>query len=104
MSEHSESGIKHDEGKLRFDLLPVEALEAEVAVLTHGAKKYADDNWKHVPDRKNRYYAACMRHLVAWRGGEQYDQETGINHLAHAKCCLSFLIWGDENEKKDHYD
>ena len=39
--------IKHDKGKLRYDLIPPEALEALVQVYTYGATKYAPDNWRN---------------------------------------------------------
>ena len=50
------------------------------------------DNWKKVPDRENRYVAAAFRHLVAHRLGERLDPETGEPHLAHAICCLTFIL------------
>jgi len=88
-------GRKFDGGKLQFSLLPTNALKATVEILTFGAEKYEPDNWKKVPDAKRRYYDALQRHLWAWKSGEQNDQETGKNHLAHAMCCLMFLYEHD---------
>jgi hypothetical protein len=85
-------GRKDDGGKLRYELLPMAPIDEVVRVLTFGAQKYADDNWRHVPDGEDRYYAAAMRHLSAWRQGENIDPETGRSHLAHAACCLVFLM------------
>jgi hypothetical protein len=85
-------GRKDDAGKLRYELLPMAPVDEIVRVLTFGARKYDDDNWRQVPDGENRYYAAAMRHLSAWRQGENIDQETGRSHLAHAACCLVFLM------------
>ncbi len=90
-----ELGAKHDQLKPRFDLLPIEPIAWIVDVLTFGAKKYAPGNWMHVPDAENRYFAATLRHLFAWRGGERLDTETQLPHLAHAATCLLFLIWFD---------
>ena len=39
-------GVKHDEGKARFDLIPADSLEALAEVYTMGARKYAAHNWK----------------------------------------------------------
>lgn len=84
--------MKFDQGKDLWHLLPIKAVTEIVKVLTFGAKKYAPDNWQRVPNRKARYYDAMMRHTQAWRLGEQDDPETGIHHLAHAGCCLLFLL------------
>lgn len=90
-------GIKFDDGKLDWSLLPIEPIEEVIKVLMFGAKKYAPGNWKKVDDHKRRYYNAAIRHLTAWQKGEKFDSETGANHLAHAICCLIFLL-GRENE------
>ncbi len=82
---------KHDAEKPRWDLLPLEGVADVVDVLTFGARKYAPDNWRTVPEWRRRYYAAAMRHLVAWQRGERTDTESGLPHLAHAMCCLLFL-------------
>jgi len=88
-----EVGIKYDSDKLRWDLLPLEAVSEIVRVMTFGSRKYGDHNWKKLSDPDARYFAACMRHLSAWQSGEKLDPETGIGHLAHAACNLLFLIW-----------
>ncbi len=83
-------GTKHDDGKVRLDLLPFEALQSTAEVLTFGMKKYDAHNW-----RKglvwSRLIAALLRHLFAWISGQDKDPETGLSHLAHASCCLMFL-------------
>ena len=83
-------GMKFDAGKLDYTLLPWDGVEEVVKVLEFGAAKYARDNWKKV--ESPRYVAAAFRHLVAYARGERFDQETGLSHLAHACCCLLFLI------------
>lgn len=85
-------GTKFDAGKLRYDLLDDDAVEQLVAVLTFGAKKYAPNNWRFMREWRERYYAAMQRHLVAWRKGERIDSDSGMHHLAHAMCCVMFLL------------
>lgn len=85
-------GRKDDSEKLRYDLMPVEVEEEIVKVLTYGAKKYAENNWKYVERFEDRYYAALRRHIAAWRKGEKIDPESGLHHLAHAACCITFLL------------
>lgn len=102
MSSESEpsEGAKNDAEKWRWDLLPWDAVEEVVKVLTYGARKYSVDNWKLVPRARDRYFSAAMRHLVAWRKGEKVDGEWGFSHLAHAICCLIFLLWMDGNDSE----
>lgn len=87
--------IKHDNGKARWDLIPMREVEQGIKVLTFGAKKYGPNQWQGLEDGTNRYFAALMRHLCAWRAGELIDAESGLPHLAHALCCLWFMMWTD---------
>lgn len=92
-------GRKFDTDKPQYGLLPPKALRSTVDVLTFGAKKYDPDNWRKVPDSERRYFDALQRHVWAWKEGELNDSESGLPHLAHAMCCLMFLLEKDiENE------
>ena len=90
-------GMKHDHGKDRWDLLPWDIVQEIVKVLTYGSKKYTPDNWKQVEPYRERYFAACMRHLAAWRNGELINDETKLSHLSHAITNLIFIAWKDRN-------
>jgi hypothetical protein len=93
--------VKRDDGKTEWHLLPMDVLEDVVRVLMFGARKYPSaDNWKRVPNARIRYYDAALRHLTAWQRGEANDPETGLPHLAHAQCCLTFLGWIDKHGDK----
>lgn len=83
-------GTKYDEGKLRLDLVPVEAVEGMARVLGMGAAKYGDRNWEH-GIKFSRVYAAMLRHLFAWWNGEDLDPESGLSHLDHVLCNAAFL-------------
>lgn len=85
------AGIKHDQGKPRYDLLPPELDRAVATILAYGANKYAARNWEKGMDW-GRVYSALNRHLDAFWGGEDMDQESGYSHLWHAGCNLAFLI------------
>ncbi len=100
------SFVKHDSGKLRFDLLDHE-FEAELAdVLTHGAGKYADNNWQNAnpPEAKRRYYAALRRHLLAYLRGEVTDPDSGKPHLACIGVNVMFLRWFQRNGSTERDD
>lgn len=87
----TEQGRKFDGGKLRYDLLPVHALEEVTRVITLGAEKYDPENWKRVPEGRRRYTAAAFRHIEAWRKGETTD-EIGTHHIANAISNLMFIL------------
>lgn len=94
-------GVKYDNDKPQWSLVPFKAMTQVVDVLTYGARKYAPDNWKKVPDARRRYIDAAFRHLSAYVSGEKNDSETGKSHLAHAMCCLLFLLAFDLGEHDD---
>ena len=94
-------GVKYDNDKPQWSLVPFKAMTQVVDVLTYGARKYAPDNWKKVPDARRRYIDAAFRHLSAYAAGEKNDSETGKSHLAHAICCLLFLLAFDLGEHHD---
>lgn len=93
MNNPLREGVKYDKHKLRYDLIPLEALEEVAEVLTFGARKYGDRNWEKGMDW-SRVYGACLRHLFDWANPfkPNKDLETGLSHLSHALCCMMFLI------------
>lgn len=84
-------GAKLDTGKVGVHLLPPDPLIQIARVLDFGAKKYAAYNWSK-GIKYSRVYAATLRHLFAWWKGDNVDPETGLSHLAHAGCCVLFLL------------
>lgn len=89
-------GRKYDSGKAMYNLLPADALEEVVKVLTYGAIKYNEpidqENWRLVDKPHPRYHAAAQRHQWADWKGEEIDPESGLYHLAHAISSLMFRL------------
>lgn len=83
--------IKHDQEKPDMSLLSSIALTEVAKVMTFGKKKYSAHNWRG-GFSWSRPLAAAARHLYAYIGGEDKDPETGLSHLAHACCCLFFVL------------
>jgi hypothetical protein len=96
---NAQGGMKETSGKLRWTLLPLDALKEVVKVLEYGARKYSADNWQKVD--KEKYKEALWRHWVAYNQGEKKDPETGLSHLAHLLCDGLFLLWFNLQEDKD---
>lgn len=87
----SQGGTKHDTGKNRLELIPVEAIEQIGLAYTFGASKYEDNNWRK-GFKWTRLVGALLRHTYSWAAGEDKDPESGLSHLAHAGACVTFLI------------
>lgn len=86
------TGLKYDQDKPRMDLLDPDALEGLAQVLTFGAKKYAEHNWRGGISY-SRLIAAIHRHLAAIQRGEDIDSESGLLHVDHLGCCWMFLSY-----------
>lgn len=91
------------EDKLRWDLLPLDLVEKVVEVYHMGCKKYGENTWQNLENGRERYLAAHMRHLCAWRKGERIDSESGLNHLQHCIWNLMAVLHFDikEHESRD---
>ena len=90
------SGTKYDQGKLRLELVPVEATESIAKAMTYGASKYGDWNWSR-GIAHSRLFGAALRHMWAYYRGEDIDKESGNSHLAHALASLAMLVASVEN-------
>ena len=96
-------GRKDDmkDGKLRWDLLPLDLIEKIVDVYHFGAQKYAPNTWKQLEDGENRYRGALLRHLVEHEKGNLRDAESGLLHAQHL-CwnAIALLYFAIEKEKE----
>lgn len=84
---------KKDKGKTRYDLVELEYIKGIADVLEFGLSKYSKNSWKTVDNAVDRYYAAAIRHLTAWRSGEAIDPESGLRHIDHALTNLYFISY-----------
>ena len=86
------AGRKDDAGKPTFRLVPPRALLEVARVLEFGSRKYDPENWRRVDGLQDRYLDAALRHINATQRDEDLDPETGLDHRAHAICCLLFML------------
>lgn len=86
-----DQALKKDDGKPPLGLISRIALEEEAKVMAFGAAKYGTHCWRKGMDF-SRLGDAALRHVFAFMDGEDKDAETGLSHLAHARCCLAFLL------------
>lgn len=98
-----EEGMHKDEGKLRVDLVPLEAIYAIAEVMTFGCKKYAERNWEK-GIKFTRIYASALRHLLEWGARRDNDPESGLNHLKHALWNIAALVTYIERDMREFDD
>lgn len=84
------TGIRYDEGKLRYDLVNTFAHEKMVEILTFGATKYKPRNWEKGM-KWSKVISSLKRHLAAIEACEDHDVESGKLHAAHLACNAHFL-------------
>ena len=78
--------------KVPLGLIPPHAMEQTAWVHKLGADKYGPWNWRETGVCASTYVNAILRHLNAWRDGEDLDPESGISHLAHVACSANILM------------
>lgn len=78
--------------KTPLALIPPHAMEQTAWVHKLGSEKYGPFNWRNSGVCATTYAAAIMRHLNAWRDGEDLDPESGISHIAHIACSCNILL------------
>lgn len=98
----SEPGQKFDQGKTPLALLDPYAVDQLGKVLAFGANKYGEHNWRGGLGWA-RLASAALRHIFAFLSGEDNDQESGLPHVAHAMCCLMFILGLRDKEHDDRW-
>ena len=85
-------GDRKNDGKLKWSLVSMTALEPMVKVLMFGAEKQSSHNW-----RKGLKYSeiseSLQRHLNAFMEGEDNDPESKLSHVGHILCNAMFLSY-----------
>jgi hypothetical protein len=87
-------GAKHlDSGKPPLDVLSqlLLGLEEVAKAVEFGEKKYGPGNWQKGMEWR-KLLGSTLRHVFKWGMGRDLDEESGLNHLAHAVTDLLFLL------------
>lgn len=85
---------KFDAGKPQLRLVPTDILVAIARIREYGNRKYDADSWKLVPNAKERYTDALLRHIKEFVDDPTgFDEESGLPHLWHAACNIAFLCY-----------
>jgi len=102
------AAVKHDEGKLPWELLPYDAVEMVVRALAVGQGDYSPRNWERGIDT-GRTFGSVMRHVTAWWRGRDIDPKTNLPHLACGIAQMLFLLASELRKsgvdaRKNHTD
>ena len=87
MSEQVSKKNDRTDGKLMWELLPLQDIEDVVKVYTEGAKKYGPNNWQNLDNGYQRYKA----------------EETGCRHLAQVVWNAIALLHISKENKDGKY-
>jgi len=107
--EKDEGAKRFDSMKVRWDLIPYDALEKVAEVFTHGAAKYEDNNWRKGMSY-SRMYGPIYRHLSKSIRGEDLDPDSYCFHLGQVAWGAICLLWfqmnniGNDDRVKDLED
>lgn len=80
-------------------LVPPVAEQTLAMALKQGMEKYGAYNWRDTSVSSRTYISAMMRHLNAWRDGEDVDPESGVNHLGHIMANCAILLDAAKHDK-----
>lgn len=78
--------------KAPFGTTPVTALIELENVMGGGAYKYGEYNFRESRIDAMTYIGAIKRHFALWEDGQDCDEESGNDHLAHIMACCALLI------------
>lgn len=78
--------------KVPLHLVPPSAKHFLAEALANGASKYGPYNWRDAAISVSVYKAAMERHMDAFWDGEDYAQDSGVHHVAHAMTCCALIL------------
>lgn len=79
----SDTGARKETKIQRYDLIPTFPLAMLAELYGRGAEKYAEHNWR-LGMAWSLHYSAAQRHMNAFWGGEDRDEETKVLHVINA--------------------
>lgn len=82
-----------DEGKIRYDLIPMEKLKLLAELYTRGAEKYGARNWELANSGEEylKFKEKALRHFMQWFNNENKEED----HVSQT----IFNMWGADKTK-----
>jgi len=92
----NKKGLRFNNEKPKWSLVPQSSLLPMVRVLEFGANKYDSHNWMKGLSI-TEICESLKRHLDSFMEGENIDKESKLSHVGHIQCNALFLSWMIEN-------
>jgi len=94
MSSYPDGNPKTAAGatKVPLHLVPPSATHYLALAFKDGAEKYGAYNWRVKGVSASVYIAAAMRHLDAYRDGEDVSRDALVHHLGHVMACCAIVL------------
>lgn len=78
--------------KVPLHLVPPSATHHLALAFKDGAAKYGPYNWRDKGVSASVYIAAAMRHMDAFRDGEDLSRDAQVHHLGHVMACCAIVL------------
>lgn len=78
--------------KVPLHLVPPSATHHLALAFKDGAVKYGPYNWRDKGVSASVYIAAAMRHMDAFRDGEDLSRDAQVHHLGHVMACCAIVL------------
>lgn len=90
-----DGGGKREHFYPRYELIERELIDRIAKVMTQGAAKYGEYNWRKFNEEQVKDIPRhAFKHMVDYMHGDQSE-----DHLANAACNIMMAMWFEENSK-----
>lgn len=99
-----DNAMRFNAGKPPVSLIAPRALLEIARVYELGVRKYARDDWRKGMSW-NSVLDSLLRHVLYFEQGQDFDEESGLPHMAHAAWNAITLLeyMHDHPDKDDRY-
>jgi hypothetical protein len=86
--------LKNKPGSMKppTSCIPPVAIYALGAAMQNGGDKYGPFNYRETDVTASVFFDAMMRHLLDWKDGEDFAQDSNVHHLAHLMAGAAIIL------------
>lgn len=95
--------MKRVKRKRDWSLMPLSVFGEIIDVMQWANERpdsaYTPGSWREMPDWREAYSSALLRHLDEFQQGRERDHESNLRSLAHAGSCIAIMIARSQMEE-----